>query len=393
LLEPQERLDQLIATTNRRCGGRIVDLSYANVYDGPDEEVLNALEHAIRDHGERRFQYTPYGGRTITRRLIASTLNQESGLDFTFRDIVMTPGAMAALNVVFRALFGIDDEVLVLTPCWHDYPLYLRNLGIRVSPVPLTPDKHLDLAAISRAIGPRTRGVLLSQPCCPTGVLYGRTEIDELARLLTQAERRLGTRIHLVSDEVHRQLVWSRASFHSPLLCYPRSVSIYSFGKALALQGQRIGYVAVSPEMPENHEVRQALERSVRLMGFCGPTELMQRAICELLDYRPRLDLLAQQQTHVRAHLTSCGYDVCEAGATFFVYAKCPIPDDFAFAAALASLGVLVVPSTLFHETGYFRVSLTARSSAIASALPAFAQVLEYGTTRVQHAQVCTANS
>lgn len=377
LLEPQERLDQLIGATIRRFGRKAVDLSYANVYDGPDEDVLRALELSVREDRELAFQYTPYGGRTITRRLIASDLSQEYGLPFTFRDVIMTPGAMAALNVVFRALFGADDEVIVLTPCWHDYPLYLRNLGIPISLVALAKDKHLDLIAIGRALDRRTKGILFSQPCCPTGVLYGRDELEELAKLLREAEARFGTRLYLISDEVHRRLVWSGASFHSPLASYPRSLSIYSFGKALALQGQRIGYVAVSPQMPENHEVRQALERCVRLMGFCTPTNLMQRAICRLLDYRPRLDLLAQQQEAVRAQLVTYGYEVCKADATFFVYAKAPVPDDFKFAASLASFGVLVVPSTLFHESGYFRISLTARSASVATGLPTFARVLE----------------
>jgi len=63
-------------------------------------------------------------------------------------------------------------------------------------------------------------------------------------RSLTDAERRFGTTIYLISDEVHRRLAWSGSAFHSPLLSYPRSLSVYSFGKALALQGQRIGYVA-----------------------------------------------------------------------------------------------------------------------------------------------------
>lgn len=392
LLEPQERLDRLIGATIRRFGRKAVDLAYANVYDGPDEEVLRALELSVREDRELAFQYTPYGGRTTTRRLIASDLSQEYGLSFTFRDIIMTPGAMAALNIVVRALFGPGDEVLVLTPCWHDYPLYLSHLNVPISRVPLAEDKHLDLAGIGRALTRRTKGLLFSQPCCPTGVLYRPDEIEELARLLRDAEARFGTRIYLISDEVHRRLVWSRATFHSPLVSYPRSLSIYSFGKALALQGQRIGYVAVSPQMPEHHEIRLAMERCVRLMGFCAPTSLMQHAICRLIDYRPRLDLLALQQAAVRARLEADGYEVCKADATFFVYAKCPVPDDFTFAASLASLGVLVVPSTLYHERGYFRISLTARSAAVTAALPAFARVLQENVSRSQNDRVLTPN-
>jgi aspartate aminotransferase len=376
LLEPQERLDRLIAATFRRFGPKIVDLSYANPADGPTGEVRNALKRVTEQSSGLSLQYTPCGGRTATRRAIAAQLCQEYGLPFHPRDIVMTSGAMSGLNLVFRALFGRDDEVIVLTPHWQDYPLYLRNLNIPTSFVALGKGKRLDVDAIGRAVGPNTRGVLFSHPCCPTGVLYSQTEIAGLSEVLREAEERFGTSIYWVCDEVHRHLVWGPNVFYSPLVSYPRSLSIYSFGKALSLQGQRIGYVAVSPRMPENEEVRTSLERCVRVMGFGNPTSLMQYAVCDLLDYKPAVEPLARKQAYVRRELTGYGYDVCEAEATFYVYVKSPIEDDFRFAELLASEGVLVVPATLFQDPGFVRLSLTARFEAIAAGVPAFARVL-----------------
>lgn len=377
LLEPQERLDRLITATFKRFGPRAVDLSYANPVEGPDDEVREALARAATEMDGLAFQYTPYGGSTVTRRAIASQLHREYGLPFHYRDLIMTTGAMAALNVVFAGLFGPADELIVLTPCWQDYPLYLRNLDVPCAFVALGTDKHLDLDGIGRALNRATKGVLLSQPCCPTGVLYSQDELEALSALLAGAEARFGSRIYLISDEVYRHIIWSRKPFYSPLLSYPRSLSIYSFGKALALQGQRIGYVAVSPEMPERDEVRETLTRRVRAMGFCTPTSLMQRAVCDLLDYRPRLDGLADMQRLVRRTLATDGYEICDADAAFYVYARSPIPDDFTFAEMLASRGVLVMPSTLFHEPGFVRLSLTARSEAITAGLPAFTNILE----------------
>jgi aspartate aminotransferase len=372
LLEPLERLDRLIAATFRQFGPRIVDLSYANPYEGPSEEVRGVLQRVAGDRSGLAFQYTPTGGRTATRRAIADRLRREFELPFEWRDVVMTSGAMSALNVVFRALFGPEDEVIVLTPAWQDYSLYLHNLEIPMSMVPLGQDKHLDFDALSRAIGPRTRGVLFSHPCCPTGVVYSEEEITRLATILRYAEARLGTRIYLISDEVHRQMVWGRDAFRSPLLDYDRCVSIYSFGKALALQGQRIGYVALSPRMLEREEVRMRLERCIRLMGFGNPSSLMQYAVCDLLECRPDVEKLGDMQVSVRHTLAGYGYEVCDADATFYVYVKSPIADDFRFAERLATHGVLVVPSTLFHDPGYIRLSLTARPDRITAALPAF---------------------
>jgi len=376
LLLPQERLDRLIAATFRRFGPRLVDLSYANPYEGPSPEVLAVLKRVAAESRGLSLQYTPCGGRTAIRCAVAGRLIREYSLPLHYRDVIMTTGAMSALNVAFRALFGARDQVIVLTPAWHDYPLYLRNLQIPVRFVPLADDKHLDLDAIANAIGPRTRGLLFSQPCCPTGVLYSQDEIAELSRILAGAERRFDTSIYLLSDEVHRHMIWSGRPFYSPLRSYPRSLSIYSFGKALALQGQRIGYVAVSPRMPDSEAVRERIERCVRLMGFGAPTSLMQQVIGDLLDYQPPLEPLAAIQVSVRQRLGQYGYDVCDGQAGFYVYVKSPIADDFELCERLAARGVLVAPSTLFHDPGYIRLSLTARHRSISAALPAFEQVL-----------------
>jgi aspartate aminotransferase len=376
LLDPQERLDGLIASTFRRFGPRVVDLSYANPCDGPSEEVLAILARASAESTGRSLQYTPIAGRTASRRAVAEHLTQKWSLPFECQDVVLTAGAMPALNIVSRALFAAGDEVIVLTPAWQDYPLYLRNLNIAVRMVPLAADKHLDLGAIRNAIGPVTRGVLLSQPCCPTGVTYSREEIEGLAAVLAAAEARLGSELYIISDEVHRDVLWGGNAFHSPLQSYPRSVSIYSFGKAFAMQGQRIGYLAISPMMPHRDEVRTTIERCVRMMGFGHPVSTMQRAAIDLLDCPVVVTPLMHSQHLVRRALTGFGYEVCQADATFYVYVKSPIDDDFLFAEVLASHGVLVVPSTLFHDPGYVRISLTARPQAIASALPVFAAAL-----------------
>jgi aspartate aminotransferase len=375
-LEPQEHFDE-IADGARRLNPRLVDLAYANAADGPDQRVLGALHQALAEDRDLSFQYTPYGGKTQVRRLIATSLGKRFHLDTGFRDIVLTPGAMAGLNAVFATLFAHGDEVLVVTPCWLDYPLYLTNLGIPFRFVPLRADKHLDLDAIEGALTPRTRGILFPHPGCPTGVVLGNEELASLARVVGAAEQRLHSRIFVVSDEAHRDMVWSGAPFVSALCHHPRTLAIYSFGKSLFLQGQRIGYVALSPRMPEREELQVELVRAMRTMGFCTPTALMQRAIAHLLDYTPPLETIVERQELTRTTLRDYGYRLCDAQATFFVYAQCPMPDDFAFVERLAGHGVLVLPSAMFHERGWFRISLTAKTEALRKGLPAFKSVLD----------------
>ena len=373
-LAPQARFDNLVDRAFREFGPRLMDLSYANAYDGPEARVVEAIRHALDKTDNLSFQYTPYGGSTITRRLIATQFKARFGIPMNYQDIILTPGAMSALNLAFRGLCDGDDEVLVLTPCWLDYPLYLSHLKIPFRFVPLDAAKHLDLDAIVQAIGQKTRAIIFSTPGCPSGVVLPPAELEGLARVLKDAESRWSRSIYVISDEVHRDLMWGDTSFATTIQFHPRTVVIYSFGKALFLQGQRIGYVAVSPAMEEREEVRTRLRQLVRVMGFCTPTTLMQRVIPEILDYRPPLDEVRERQRMVRTALKEAGFSVCEAEATFFVYAKSPVDDDFLFAEQMAAKGVLILPSSVFHERGYFRISVTAKREFIAAALPLLAE-------------------
>jgi aspartate aminotransferase len=186
-LELQRWFDRVRDEAVAHGGSSFCDLSWANVQDGTPAAVRDAIRAAVDSPRALDLQYTPYGGATITRRLVAGALRQATGLPFGYRHVVLTPGAMAALNVVFRALSeAAAGEVLVITPCWLDYPLYLENLGLRCVFVPtLTSSLRLDLPAIERALSPQTRAVILSQPANPAGLLYTRQVLDGMAQILS----------------------------------------------------------------------------------------------------------------------------------------------------------------------------------------------------------------
>jgi aspartate aminotransferase len=367
-LDAQERVDELRARALRHGGRAFADLAYANSYDGPPPEALAALRGAVDSARSLALQYTPYGGATVPRRLVGEALRKSHGLPFDHRDVVLTPGAMAALNVVFRAARheGEASEVVVVTPCWLDVPLYLENLGLVPRLVPL--DRRtlrLDLAAIEAALGPRTRALVLSQPANPTGLLYDAEELGALAALLERAPGRP----LLVSDECHRDVVFEPHAFVSPASFYDATCVVYSFGKRLFLQGQRLGYAAVSPRHPERRALARTLERLTRVMGFCTPTALMQLAVGDLLRVPSDLGRVARRRERVVAGLLEAGYDVVPSQATFFVYPRAPGGDDLAFAERLGGRGVFVLPSAVFHDAGRFRLSFTASDEMLDRAL------------------------
>jgi aspartate aminotransferase len=158
----------------------------------------------------------------------------------------------------------------------------------------------------------------------------------------------------------------------SPLELYDETCVVYSFGKSLLMQGQRIGYIAVSPRITGGRAVSDLLERICRMMGFCTPTALMQLAVRKLLERTPpHLATIEWRRQWVVTALREAGYDLVPPEATFFVYPRSPDPDDFDFAARLTARGVLVLPSSVFHHPGHFRISLTATDEMLGEALRA----------------------
>lgn len=230
---------------------------------------------------------------------------------------------------------------------------------------------RLDIAAIEAALSPQTRAVVLSQPANPTGLLYAEAELRGLADLLDRAP----VRPLLISDECHRDFTFPPNTFVSPVTFYDNACVIYSFGKSLFIQGQRIGYVAVSPRHPERHTYARTLERLMRVTGFCTPTALMQRALDTLIRIKPDLGPFAARRECALDVLERAGYTVLPSQATFFLYPSTPKGmDDFAFTERLAKRGVLVLPAPLFHHGGHFRISLTANDDMLSRALDVLAE-------------------
>jgi len=370
LLDPLERFEA-IRRRVVRLGPRLCDLSYANPYGGAQEAAVAAVKEALEDR--RRLldlQYTPFGGQTLARRAVADTLQSSHGLPFSFDDVVLTPGAMAALHIILHSCARPQGEVVIPVPCWLDYPLYATTCGLEAVMVPLASETFdLDVGAIAEALTERTCAVLLSHPANPTGRSYGRDALAKLGHVLGEAEARLGTDITLVADEVHRDFT-SPGGYESAAACWERTIIVYSFGKYHFLQGQRLGYAAVSPRHPTRRETRAELVRWTRITGVATPTSLMQLALPRLLELRHPQDWLLRWRRRVVEELSASGYRPVAPDATLFVYVRTPPPrTDFEFVEYLAGRGVLVLPAPVFHHDGYFRLSLTGTEAMMEQAL------------------------
>lgn len=371
-LEPQNQFEALRAEASRRFGPRCIDFAYANGHDGPNQDTVHAIQDAAGEARKLELQYTPYGGDTVTRRVAAKDLSAAAGMRFHWRDVVMTPGAMAALSLVFRAV-GTEPhgEAVIVTPCWLDTPLYAENAGLRAKLVDMGP-RGLDLRALERSIGPRTRVVVISQPNNPTGHMHRPEELRALADILA----RKAPQAMLLSDECHRDYLEDGVEFVSPAHFWDNTAVVFSFGKRWLLQGQRLGYLALSPRAPRREDLREMFPRLCRVTGMATPTALMQMALPRLMDVPPPRDRVLARRRRVQAALESVGAYVHYGDGTMFLYVEVPDGDAWGFARAMAEQGVLVLPGEIFHHRGYVRLSMTATDAMIDDALPILAQAL-----------------
>lgn len=372
LLEPLERFEALRRSV-ARMGDRLCDLSYANPYGGAQQEAKAAIAEALEDDRVLGLQYAPFGGQTLARRAVADALRASHGGDFTYDDVILTPGAMAALHLALHSAGRPGDEVVIPVPCWLDYPLFTRFTGRVPVTVPLAPATFdLDVDAIAAALTPRTCAVLLSTPSNPVGRSYDPATLAHLGQVLRAAEERLGCRVTLIADETHRDFT-PPGAHHSAATAYERTVLVYSFGKYHLMQGQRLGYAATVPAHPERAEVAREMVRWTRVTGFVTPTALMQRAVPRLLALRHDLSWVAAWRDRLGDELDALGYGVVRPDATLFLYVRTPEGyEDFAFVSALARKGVLVLPAAVFHHHGHFRLALTGSARMMERAVGVF---------------------
>jgi aspartate aminotransferase len=371
LLEPLERFEA-IRRRAARLGSRLADLSYAHPYEGAQRSAREAIRLTLEDERDLDLQYAPFGGQTLSRRAAADALTDSHGLPFAFTDVILTPGAMSALQLALRTAGDPGDEVVIPVPCWLDYPLYVRALGLVPRLVPLTGKRFdLDVETVSRALSERTCALILCHPANPTGRNYSADTLVGLGEALRRAEEELGRQVTLVADETHRDFV-SPPNYTSGAASYDRCVIVYSFGKYHFMQGQRLGYVAVSPRHPARVAISEELVRWTRITGIATPTALMQRALPRLLALDHDLGWVEGWRGRLLDALSDAGYVAVEPDATLFLYVQTPpdYDDDFSFVAELAAAGVLALPAPVFHHRGWFRLSVTGSDEMLTRALP-----------------------
>jgi len=353
----------------------IADFAFGNpqeiVVDGFASALASATVPLDKNHYAYKFS------EEESRRAVASHLTEWRGHEFSPEDVAMTPGAFGAIAVALGTLVDVGDEVVYSDPSWFFYRSMVLAAGATPISVPVRADDHdLDLDRLAGAISEKTRMVIVNTPNNPTGRIYPPATLEGLAGILTEASDRYGASIYLLSDEPYSKLVFSDAEFTSPARYYPHTLISYSYGKILLAPGQRIGWLAWTPQMPDREALRSGVFMAQVSGGWLFPSAIMQYSVAELERLSIDLVELEGKRDLLVTELSRAGYDLRSPEGTFYLWVRSPQPDDLAFARGLAEQGVLVLPGSTCASPGHFRISLTATPEMIERGLPVFRQAV-----------------
>ena len=221
-------------------------------------------------------KYTPSVGTVALRKAICQRLKEDCGVEYTPAEVAVSNGAKPCVYVALRALVNPGDEVILPAPYWVSYIELIRMVGGVPVVVEATEAEHFKITPekLSAAITPKTKCMILNNPSNPTGVMYSRKELEEIAKVCVEKD------IYVISDEIYYRLAYDNEEFVSFAALgedvKARTLLVNGVSKSYAMTGWRIGYVAAPA----------AISKVIgNYLGHCtgSPSSISQAAAAEAL--------------------------------------------------------------------------------------------------------------
>lgn len=356
----------------------VYDFSLGNPNIAPPAAVNAAAIDILQNESPMLVHgYMSNAGYEDVRRAVAGSLNRRFGMDYGPQELLMTVGAAGGLNIILKVLLNPGDEVVVFAPYFVEYNHYIANYGgVTVVIPPDTASFQPDMAALERAITPRTRAVLINTPNNPTGVIYSAETLAALAAVLCGKSREYGAPIYLLSDEPYRELAYDGAAVPWVPSFYSNTVVCYSWSKSLSLPGERIGYLLMPAALDDAAQIQQAAAIAGRILGFVNAPSLMQRVVARCVDEPTDLAAYAHNRALLYDGLTALGFQCVYPAGAFYLFMKTP-EEESAFVARAKEHRLLLVPGSSFACPGYVRIAYCVSPDTICRSMAAFRALAE----------------
>ena len=342
--------------------------------DAVKKSILQTLDtkDPLEIHG-----YMNNAGFEEVRSAVADDLNTRFGSNFRVNDIIMTAGAAAAINDVLNLFLNPEDEVIAFAPFFGEYTNYVTVAGgvLKVAPAD-TETFQLNVDALEDLVTAKTKLLIVNNPNNPTGVIYSGETLDRLQKMLEKLETRIGHPLYVISDEPYRELVYDGNTVPFMPDHIRNCLIAYSFSKSLSLPGERIGYIAIPPQIEYYHEIQSGLMTVSRLL-YVNANSLMQLTIRDCLRERPQLEVYDENRKLLYGKLTSLGFDCVLPQGAFYLFVKSPIKDFIAFVEEGKKQHILMVNAAGFGCPGYVRLAYCVSKEMILRSFPAFERLAE----------------
>ena len=351
----------------------VFDYSLGNPSVEPPKEVKDAIIKILNSEEPNYVHgYTNNSGFEDVRQSVAEYTNKKFGTNFSLENVVMTNGAAAALNIVFRCILNPGDEIITFAPFFTEYRNYVSSYGCTLTVVPANTETfEVNFEEFEKLISPKTKGVLMNTPNNPSGVVYSEETIKKIAAIMDAKQKEFGTDIYLISDEPYRELVYENIEVPYVSKYYKNTFVAYSFSKSLSLPGERIGYLIANSEMKDFEKMMFALNVANRV-AFVNANSLFQRVIPYCLDCKVDIEVYNRNRIDLYNKLTDLGFKCVKPVGAFYMFPQTPIEDDVAFCNSAKEFNLLLVPGSGFGCKGHMRLSYCVSHDTIINSFPAF---------------------
>ena len=229
----------------RAKGHDVINLSLGEPDFNTPDYIKNAAKKAINDNFSF---YPPVAGYADLRNAICVKLKRDNNLDYTFDQIVVSTGAKQSVANVVLCLVNPGDEVLLPAPYWVSYKEIVKVAEGRSVFIPATVEQEFKItpAQVEAAITPKTKLIIFSSPCNPTGAVYSKEELKGLATVLAKYPQ-----ITIIADEIyeHINFIGEHQSIAQFDFIKNQVVLVNGVSKGFAMTGWRVGYIAAPLEI------------------------------------------------------------------------------------------------------------------------------------------------
>ncbi|MBR2498226.1 MAG: pyridoxal phosphate-dependent aminotransferase [Clostridia bacterium] len=353
---------------------KVYDFSLGNPSVEPPKEVTETIKNLISTNNQTLLHgYTSAQGDLAVRTVISQNINSRFALNLTPNNIYMTCGAAASLSICLKAVMNEGEECIVFSPFFTEYRVFVENAGGKlVVSNPNFDTLQIDLEDFNSKITENTKAVIINSPNNPSGVVYSEEIILKVCSILEQKQAEFGHDIYLISDEPYRELVYGDVKVPYLMNYYKNTMVCYSYSKSLSLPGERIGYIAVNPDMNNSSEVYLAVCGAGRSLGYVCAPSLFQKVIEKCINAKVNIDAYKQNRDIIYNALTEYGFDCVKPDGAFYLFVKSPDGDAYSMYEKAKKHEILLVPCDDFGIKGYVRIAYCVDKKRIENSLDAF---------------------